>query len=164
MCLCLSGWCHPCMQRCKAQLECRGEEEGEAHDRTHVHCLQDEAARKDKAGTQSTAASQCCHWSSQKAWHRAQPHHFPHCAASGGTRMGCTVPLTLHCCTCSGSHPGCTVCAQAPCPGFREEGAGPLVLVTLAFQLGSHQQSITHAARWVPTQFSWQGRLKSSCK
>lgn len=59
--MCLCGWCPPCMQSCKVQLDCRGEEEGEAHDRTHVHCLQDEATRRDKAGTQSSTASQCCH-------------------------------------------------------------------------------------------------------
>lgn len=59
MCLCLSGWCHSCMQNCRA-LDCRREDR-EAQDRGHVYCLQDEAARKDKAGMQSTTASHCCH-------------------------------------------------------------------------------------------------------
>lgn len=57
MCLCLSGWCHPCMQNCRAQLDCRGEKKRGAQVRRYIYCLQDETARKDKAGIQS---SQCC--------------------------------------------------------------------------------------------------------
>lgn len=46
-------WCHPCMQNCRAQMDCRREEEREAQDRTHVCCLQDETAKKAKAGIPS---------------------------------------------------------------------------------------------------------------
>lgn len=76
-CLCLSGWCHPCMQTCRAQLDCRREER-EAQDRMHVYCLQDETARRDKAGIQSSTASYCCHHKSQKSCPRAQRRWFPH--------------------------------------------------------------------------------------
>lgn len=76
MYLYLSGWCHPCMQNCRTQLDCRREKEREAQDRTHVYFLQDETARKDKAGIQSSIHR--CRFKSQKSQPRAQQHWFPH--------------------------------------------------------------------------------------
>ena len=78
VCLCLSGWCHPRTQTCRAQLDCRREKEREAQDRTRVYCLQDETARKGKAGIQSSTASHRCHYRSQKSRPRGQHHWFPH--------------------------------------------------------------------------------------
>lgn len=72
------AWCHPCTQTCKAQLDCRREKEREAQNKMHVYCLQDETARKDKAGIQSSTASHRCHYKRQKSWPRAQHHWFPH--------------------------------------------------------------------------------------
>lgn len=57
MYLCVRRWCHPCMQNCRAQLDCRREKVREAQDKTHVYCLQDETAKKDKAGIQSCPAT-----------------------------------------------------------------------------------------------------------
>lgn len=45
------------MQNCRAELDCRREKEREAQNREHVYCLQDETARKDKAGMQSSIFS-----------------------------------------------------------------------------------------------------------
>lgn len=137
MYLYLSGWCHPCMQNCRAQLDCRREKEREAQDRTHVYCLQDEAARKDKAGIQSSTHR--CHFKSQKSQPGAQQHWFPHHGThQAGPRSSCTAKS--HCATqppprslpwvTSWQHPGCAVHPQAPCLGSEEERAGPPVLIS----------------------------------
>lgn len=129
-------WMVPSMH---AKLQSRaglqtGEAEGSS-EQGHFYCLQDETAREDKAGMQSSSASHCCHLKKQNfcpsIQHYWLPHQSSHQAAQERAMAGshcatCSPPL----CSCSGLHPGCTVHPQAPCSGSEEDGAGSLVLVS----------------------------------